>query len=112
MGRNEDDDNITEMGSYLQFTRNLSDNIEFTGAVRGDMNSRIEGTQFSPRAAFVWKATPTQNWRLTYNRAFNSPASFSFFLDQFSGQNVNLGPAIGNTQVRIFGNPADRKSVV
>jgi outer membrane receptor for ferrienterochelin and colicins len=106
MGRNEDDDNITEMGGYLQFTRNVTDNVEFTGAVRGDMNSRIEGTQFSPRAAFVWKATPTQSWRFTYNRAFGSPASFSFFLDQFSGQNVNLGPALGNTQVRIFGNPA------
>jgi len=64
MGRNEDDDNITEMGGYLQFTRNVTDNVEFTGAVRGDMNSRIEGTQFSPRAAFVWKATPTQELAL------------------------------------------------
>ncbi len=103
-GRNDADDNITEMGTYLQMTHPLSDRVDFTGAVRGDMHSRIEGTQFSPRAAFVFKATPTQNWRLTFNRAFNSPAAFSFFLDQWSGQRSNLGPALGTVDVQIFGN--------
>ena len=103
-GRNELDDNIAELGAYLQVTHSLSDRVEFTGAVRGDQNSRIEGSQFSPRAAFVFKATPTQNWRLTYNRAFGSPASFAFFLDQWSGQRSNLGPALGNVDVQIMGN--------
>ncbi|MBA3855185.1 MAG: hypothetical protein C0503_12285, partial [Gemmatimonas sp.] len=111
MGRNEDEDNILETGAYLQFTTPLTEKLDFMGAVRGDMNSRIEGTQFSPRAAFLYKATPTQNFRFTFNRAFNSPASFSFFLDQWSGQTANLGPAInnpatGNTEIRIFGNPS------
>lgn len=108
MGRNEDDDQIVETGAYLQVTHPVTDRVEFTGAVRGDMNSRIEGSQFSPRFAFLFKQTETQNWRLTYNRAFNSPASFSFFLDQFSGSRVNLGPALGNTDVQIFGNPSKR----
>lgn len=103
-GRNDGDDNIAEMGAYLQVTSPISDRVDFTGAVRGDQNSRIEGSQFSPRMAFVFKATPTQNWRLTFNRAFNSPASFAFFLDQWSGQRVNLGPALGSTDVQIFGN--------
>lgn len=110
MGRNENDDNITEFGGYLQFTQPLGPQWDFLGAVRGDVNSRIEGSQFSPRAALLYKATPTQNFRFTFNRAFNSPASFSFFLDQFSGRSANLGPGIsppgGNTEVRIFGNPA------
>ena len=111
MGRNEGDDNILETGGYLQFTTPLTDKLDLMGAVRGDMNSRIDGTQFSPRAAFRYKATPTQNFRFTFNRAFNSPASFSFFLDQWSGSTANLGPAInnpttGNTEIRIFGNPA------
>jgi iron complex outermembrane receptor protein len=111
MGRNEDDDNILETGAYLQFTTPLTPKLDLMGAVRGDMNSRIEGTQFSPRAALLYKATPTQNFRFTFNRAFNSPASFSFFLDQWSGQTANLGPAVNNpatnnTEVRIFGNPA------
>jgi iron complex outermembrane receptor protein len=78
------------------------------GAVRGDVNSRIEGSQFSPRAAFVYRAAPNQNFRFTYNRAFNSPASFSYFLDQWSGVRQNLGPALGITDVQIFGNPSKR----
>ncbi|MBC7896043.1 MAG: TonB-dependent receptor, partial [Cytophagaceae bacterium] len=68
-------------------------------AIRGDKNSRIDGAQASPRAAFVFKATPNQNVRVTYNRAFNSPASFAFFLDQYSGQT----PAPG-LPVQIMGN--------
>ena len=105
MGRNENDDKINEMGGYLQVTHPLSAKVDFMGAFRGDANSRIEGTQFSPRAAFLYKATPTQNFRLTYNRSFNSPASFSFFLDQWAGVRQNLGPALGNVDVQIFGNP-------
>lgn len=110
MGRNEGDDNIVETGAYVQFTTPLTPKLDFMGAFRGDMNSRIEGSQFSPRAALLYKATPTQNFRFTFNRAFNSPASFAFFLDQWSGQSANVGPlvnnpATGNTEVRIFGNP-------
>ncbi len=112
-GRNEDDDNISEMGGYLQVTQPLSDRVDFLGAVRLDQNSRIAGQQFSPRAALLFKATPTQNFRLTFNRAFGSPASFAFFLDQFSGSTANLGPAITPpagplTEIRIFGNPAEK----
>ncbi len=111
MGRNEEDDSINEVGAYLQTTHPLSEKVDFTGAVRADMNSRIEGTQFSPRAAIIYKASPTSNFRLTYNRAFNSPASFSWFLDQWSGRSANLGPLGNNpleasTEIRIFGNPA------
>jgi outer membrane receptor for ferrienterochelin and colicins len=108
MGRNEDDDTINEMGAYLQVTHPLTPKLDFMGAVRADANSRIEGTQFSPRAAFVYKAAQDQNFRFTYNRAFNSPASFSFFLDQWAGTRLNLGPVLGNTDVQIFGNPSKR----
>lgn len=119
MGRNEDDDTINEMGAYLQMTHPLTEKLDFIGAVRGDVNSRIEGSQFSPRAAFVYKAAENQNFRFTYNRAFNSPASFSFFLDQWAGVRQNLGPAINNVvlpgsmapgaiDVQIFGNPSKR----
>lgn len=99
MGRNEDDDNIREMGAYLQFTQPLTPKLDLMGAVRGDMNSRIEGSQFSPRAALLYKAAANHNFRFTFNRAFNSPASFSFFLDQWSG---NMAAQI---PVQIMGNP-------
>lgn len=108
MGRNENDDNITEIGAYLQVTQPLTEKLDFMGAVRFDVNSRIDGEQFSPRAAFLYKHTPTQNFRLTFNRAFNSPASFSMFLDQWSGQSSNLGPLLGTKEVRIFGNPSKK----
>jgi len=110
-GRNEDDDNISEIGGYIQVTQPLSEKFDFLGAARVDQNSRITGQQFSPRAAILYKMSPTQNFRFTFNRAFNSPASFAFALDQFSGQVANLGPAIspaGGTEVRIFGNPSKR----
>ena len=110
-GRNEDDDNIRELGAYLQFTTPLTDRLDLMGAVRGDVNSRVEGTQFSPRAALLYKLSATQNFRFTFNRAFNSPASFAMALDQWSGQSANLGPAVNNpgnnlTEIRIFGNPS------
>jgi outer membrane receptor for ferrienterochelin and colicins len=105
MGRNEEDDAINEMGAYIQMTHPINDKVDFTAALRGDVNSRIEGSQFSPRAAFVYKITPRHTARFTYNRAFNSPASFAFFLDQWSGQRQNLGPGIGTaTDIQIMGN--------
>ncbi|MEY4010495.1 MAG: hypothetical protein RLZZ93_1187, partial [Actinomycetota bacterium] len=54
MGRNEQDDNITEAGAYLQMTRPLSERLELTAAIRSDVNSRLDGEQFSPRAALVY----------------------------------------------------------
>jgi len=108
MGRNDGDDNITEIGGYVQATQPLTAKLDFLGAVRIDVNSRIDGTQTSPRAALLYKHTPTQNFRLTFNRAFNSPASFSMFLDQYSGTSQNLGPILGTREVRIFGNPSKK----
>lgn len=99
-GRNDGNDDINEYGSYIQTTTRVSGKLDFLAAIRGDVNSRIEGTQWSPRAALVLKMTPSQNLRVTFNRAFSSPASFAFFLDQFSGST----PAPG-LPVQIMGNP-------
>jgi outer membrane receptor for ferrienterochelin and colicins len=100
-GRNENDDDINETGGYVQTTTAITSMLDFLAAARVDVNSRIDGTQFSPRAALVFKPAPNQNFRVTFNRAFNSPASFSFFLDQYSGRT----PAPG-MPVQIIGNPA------
>jgi iron complex outermembrane receptor protein len=99
-GRNDGDDDINEVGGYIQTTTMLASKLDLLAAIRADANSRIEGTQWSPRAALIFKATPNQNLRVTYNRAFGSPASFAFFLDQYSGST----PAPG-LPVQIFGNP-------
>jgi iron complex outermembrane receptor protein len=100
-GRNEDDDDVTEIGGYVQSTTKLSQNFDFVGALRIDQNNRIEGTQVSPRAALIFKPNATNNFRVTFNRAFSTPANFSYFLDLIQARNI------GGTgyNVRALGNP-------
>lgn len=80
-GRNEERDNIDEFGVYLQSETDLADPLKFVGAFRVDNHSELEDPVFSPRAALVFKPTPTQNFRLTYNRAFSTPSTLNLFLD-------------------------------
>ncbi len=99
-GRNENNDNINEYGGYVQTTTKITSMVDFLAAARVDANSRIDGYQFSPRAALIFKPDSNNNFRVTFNRAYASPTSFSFFLDQYSGQT----PAPG-MPVQILGNP-------
>lgn len=80
-GRNEDDDEITETGGYIQSTTNLTSQFDLTLALRGDYNNIVEEFQLSPRAAVVFKPDNNNTFRATYNRAFSSPGSNSNFLD-------------------------------
>jgi len=100
-GRNEANDDINEYGGYLQTTTAITKQIDFLAAARLDVNSRIDGNQFSPRAAIIFRPDSSNTFRLTFNRAYSSPTSFSFFLDQYSGQT----PAPG-MPVQILGNPS------
>ena len=70
-------------------------------AARVDRNNVIEGEFFSPRAALTFKPAENQSIRLTYNRAFSTPANFSFFLDL--PQAFNVGGSGFN--IRAIGNP-------
>lgn len=99
-GRNEGNTDIIEQGAYVQGAYALTSTTDLTVALRGDQNDRMAGSQFSPRVAFTWKPSPTQNWRATFSRAFNSPASFSFFLDQVANPQQAPGFAL-----RAIGNP-------
>jgi outer membrane receptor for ferrienterochelin and colicins len=99
-GRNEANDDINEYGGYLQATTAITKHIDFLAAARIDANSRIDGYQFSPRAAFIIHPDSNNTFRLTFNRAYSSPTSFSFFLDQYSGST----PAPG-MPAQILGNP-------
>ena len=53
-GSNENDDNTTEIGSYLQSDIKVNDQINLVGAGRIDKHSRLEDVIFSPRAAIVY----------------------------------------------------------
>ncbi len=86
LGRNEDDDNISEFGVYAQSTTSLSPQFDLILAARGDYNNVVETFQVSPRAGLVFKPTPAHTFRATYNRAFSSPGTNSLFLDIVAGQ--------------------------
>ena len=81
VGRNEDNDRIEEYGAYTQTTTQLSEKFSTTLAARADYNNVVEAVQFSPRAALVFKVTPTNTFRGSYNRSFSSPGTNSLFLD-------------------------------
>jgi len=92
VGRNEDDDRIEEYGAYAQSTTDLSEKFALTLAARADYNNVVEAVQFSPRAALVFKATPSNTFRGSYNRSFSSPGTNSLFLD-VEAQRQTLGNA-------------------
>jgi outer membrane receptor for ferrienterochelin and colicins len=100
-GRNEDIDNVTEYGGYVQGAAKLTNRFELLGALRADQHDQIEGTFLSPRAALIFKPVENQNLRVTYNRAFNTPQNFSFFLDLLAARNPSGLPF----NVRAMGNP-------
>ncbi|MGK2961864.1 MAG: TonB-dependent receptor, partial [Gemmatimonadaceae bacterium] len=79
-GRNEEDDDINEMGGYIHSVTRFSPQFEFTAAARVDKHSRLEDPVFSPRLALVFKPVPDQNIRFTYNRAFSTPSTNNLFL--------------------------------
>ncbi|MFQ5641302.1 MAG: TonB-dependent receptor domain-containing protein, partial [bacterium] len=87
-GRNEDDDDVNEIGAYLQSETNLSSKFKLVTAARIDDHNRLDGLNFSPRAALVFKPTPTNNFRFTFNRAFSTPTSDNLFSDVV-GQRVS-----------------------
>ena len=74
-GRNEDVDNVTEYGAYIQSSTKPIKQLELLLAARGDANSVIAGQFFSPRAALIVKPSANQNIRFTFNRAFSTPDS-------------------------------------
>ncbi|NNE42953.1 MAG: TonB-dependent receptor [Gemmatimonadetes bacterium] len=79
-GRNEDDDNINEVGAYIQSETVLSEQLTFTAAGRLDDNNRLDAV-FSPRAALVYEPVNGQAFRGTYNRSFSTPTPNNYFLD-------------------------------
>lgn len=81
-GRNEEDDDISELGIYLQSETNLiEERLDFIAALRLDRHSRISDLILSPRAALVWTPENLGAFRATYNRAYSAPTTNDLFLD-------------------------------
>src|SRR6266542_1434998 len=102
-GRNEADDDITEVGGYVHSVTQLTRMFELTAAARVDKHSRLEDPVFSPRVALVFKPREDQNLRLTYNRAFSTPSTNNLFLDLLAGRVPSSGTQLYG--VRALGVP-------
>lgn len=101
-GRNEFDDNLSEIGGYLQSETKLSPKFDLVLAARLDKHSKIDNVVFSPRAAIVFRPTPEHNIRATYNRAFSQPTSINLSLDLQSSPTLGPFPDFG---VNVLGVP-------
>jgi outer membrane receptor for ferrienterochelin and colicins len=99
-GQNEEDDDINEIGAYLQSETALSDKLDLVLALRYDDHNRVDKAELSPRAALVFKPQSDQTVRLTYNRAFSTPTTNNLYLDLVSspdafGIGAAFGPSLG-----------------
>ncbi|GJM44333.1 MAG: hypothetical protein DHS20C21_11750 [Gemmatimonadota bacterium] len=90
-GRNEDDDNINEIGGYVHSETKLSDQWDFVGALRLDDHNKIEDPVLSPRAALVYGPATGHKLRATYNRAYSTPSTNNLFLDLVVGDFSSSG---------------------
>jgi outer membrane receptor for ferrienterochelin and colicins len=103
-GRNEEDDDINEVGGYLHSVTRLHPKFEVTAAARVDKHSRLDDAVFSPRVALVFKPAENQNVRFTYNRAFSTPSTNNLFLDLLAGRVPTTGTQLYG--VRALGVPS------
>jgi len=90
-GSNEDNDDINEIGVYLQSETILSSKLNLILAARVDENSRLQDMVFSPRAAIVYQANENNTFRITFNRAYQTPETGDFFFD-FDVSSPELDP--------------------
>jgi len=104
-GRNENDDDVTEFGGYLQSETKLSERLDLVAAARLDGHSRVKDAVLSPRAGLVYRPKEGHSLRATYNRAFNQPTTNNLFLDLVSRPDA-FGAAL-QIDVRVTGVPED-----
>lgn len=93
-GENEEDDNILEIGAYLQGDYKATSKFNLIAAMRYDYHNFVDDAFFSPRAAVVYKANSKNTFRLTYNRSFSAPSSNNLNLDI-----LQLGDLTGYAQL-------------
>ena len=99
-GINKEDDNINEMGAYLQSETKILPQLKFIAAGRVDDHNQLEDIVLSPRLALAYQPNDDHNLRVTYNRAFNTPRTSDLFLDILSVKDpfrlgANFQPALG-----------------
>jgi len=80
-GRNENDDDFTIIGGYLQSKFKLSDKLDLIAAGRYDQFNFLDDGEFSPRLALVFKPDPRHTIRASYNRSSAPPTALNINID-------------------------------
>jgi len=80
-GRNEDDDQVAEVGGFVMADLRLGTQMELTAALRADYHDVIGTVALAPRLGLVYQPTPMQAIRLTYGRGYTTPSPTDFFAD-------------------------------
>ncbi len=87
-------DNRSEYGAYFQ-EEYYVDKFRVAVGGRGDKLGNLDHWVFSPRVSVMFKPTPDQSIRASYNRAFRAPSVINNYLDQdiiYYGTQVDLRP--------------------
>lgn len=114
-GLNEESDNIDEIGAYVQSETNILPQVKLLAAGRADYHNHLSDIVLSPRVALAFQPDDDHNFRVTYNRAFNTPGTSNLFLDILSTEDVyklgvNFQSALGfspNIDIRAQGVASD-----
>jgi outer membrane receptor protein involved in Fe transport len=85
-----DGDNRNEGGAYIQDEIFLSSQFRWVIGGRLDKFSSIGNVVFSPRTTFMYKPTPNQTFRASFNRAFRAPSFINNNLDVVLLNQANL----------------------
>lgn len=112
-GRNENDDDIDEVGGYVQSETRLAPGfLDLVLAARADYNNRLDDVVWSPRAALVCHPDDRQSVRLTYNRAYSTPNTTELFLDIVAEENFLPSPVPDEYNLDIRGSGIPRGGYV
>jgi iron complex outermembrane receptor protein len=84
-----------EGGAYLQDEIFFGDHFRWVAGGRVDKFSSIDKAVFSPRTTFMYKPSPSQTVRASFNRAFRAPSFINNNIDVNVVTAVPLGPPIG-----------------
>jgi iron complex outermembrane receptor protein len=104
-GRFENDDQVREVGGYLSATTPLSPRVDLVTAARIDHHDVIGDVAVSPRLGLVYTPRQEHALRLTYNRAFSTPATTVLFIDLLQVQQLCAGGLCVPFAVRASGTP-------
>ena len=103
-------DNRNEGGAYVQDEIFIGDRFRWLVGGRLDKFSSIDDAVFSPRTTLMYKPSPNQTMRVSFNRAFRAPSFINNNLDVVLLNQANLSaisPALSAFvfPFRAVGNP-------